>query len=132
MDADERLASIRNEINISLQHGYLSVEQVQILNTRLTFKRTYDQLISQFGISGRTALTHSLVRIASLEYWVRGMGATGVTYLCKYDDDLFLKIIEDAADDCNCIPAIYAVSLAHYLKKKHNSKAYYLLMLVNL
>lgn len=131
MDADEKLASIRNEIHISLQHGYLSVEQVQILNTRLTFKRTYDQLISQFGISGRTPLTHSLVRTASLEYWVRGMGATGITYLCKYDDDLFLKIIEDAADDCNCIPAIYAVSLAHYLKKKRNSKAYYLLMSMN-
>lgn len=55
------------------------------------------------------------------------MGATGYSYLSKYDDDLFLKIIQDAADDCNCLPAMYAISLAHYIKKKRNAKAFYLL-----
>ena len=112
----------------ALEHEYLSAIQIQIIEARLTSHSTYSQLIRQFNISGRTPLAHALQRTAAMEYWTSGMEATGTSYLSKYDEDLFLKIIKDAADDCNCLPAIYAVSLAHYLKKKRNSKAFFLLM----
>lgn len=127
MADDEKLRAIKEDIHAALQGGYLSMEQVSILETRLTFKSSYSELLRQFSISGRTALTHALYRTAALEYWSRGMNASSFSYLSKFDEALFIKIITDAADDCNCIPAIYGVSLAHYLRKKRNARAFYLL-----
>lgn len=42
-----------------------------------------------------------------------------------------MKIEKDAADDYNCLPAIYAVLHAHYIIKKRNSKDFFLLMTIN-
>lgn len=58
------------------------------------------------------------------------MNTFSSSYLSKFDEALFIKIITDAADDCNCSPAIYGVSLAHYLKKKRNIRAFSLLTAV--
>lgn len=123
---DEKIASIWNELHEAFSLGYLSLEQINIVEAPLTHYFTYSPLIEQFGISGRTPLAHALQRTAALvENWANGMGATGNSYLSKYDVNQFLKILQDANDDWNCIPAIYAISLAHYLKKKRNSRAFY-------
>lgn len=38
-----------------------------------------------------------------LEYWDHGMLGQGTGYLNSYDEELFLQIIKNAADDQNCI-----------------------------
>ena len=131
MQLQEKVPLIMDEIHASLQSGYLSEEQVEIVESRINDHLTYTDIIQYYGISGRTALTHALARTSCLEYWNKGMNGQGNSYLSKFDIDLFLKIIGDAADDSNCIPCIYAVSLAHYLKKKRNEKAYILLTFMN-
>lgn len=118
MQLQEKVPLIMDEIHASLQSGYLSEEQVEIVESRINDHLTYTDIIQHYGVSGRTALTHALARTSCLEYWNKGMNGQGNSYLSKFDIDLFLKIIGDAADDSNCIPCIYAVSLAHYLKKK--------------
>lgn len=55
------------------------------------------------------------------------MPGEGVTYLNDYDKDIFIQIIRNAADDKNCVPSMYAVSLAFYIKKCRNKKAFQLL-----
>ena len=47
------------------------------------------------------------------------------SYLSKYDFELFFQIIGEDTDESNCMPAIYAISLTHYLKKSRNSKAFH-------
>ena len=118
MQNQQQVTEIFNEIRDSQQKGYLSEVQVQIVESRLNYHLTYDDLIHKYEISGRTALTHALIRTSSLEHWERGMKSDGNSYLCKYDKDLFFSIIGNAADDSNCISCIYALSLAYYLKKK--------------
>lgn len=50
------------------------------------------------------------------------MANDGSSYLSSYDEDIFLRIIQNAADDQNCVPALYAQSLAYYIKKKEMTK----------
>ena len=56
------------------------------------------------------------------------MEGEGTSYLSEFDQEIFLKIIGNAADDCNCIPSVYAISLAYHLKKQRISKAIFLLI----
>ena len=121
------ITSIMEEIHLSLSRGYLSKQQVKIVEARKNDKLSYNKLIEKFGISGRTALVHCLIRTCSLLFWNHGMTGEGNSYLSQHDEDLFFMIIGDAADDCNCIPCMYAVSLAYHIKKRRNSKAYFLL-----
>ena len=120
-----------DEIHSSVEQGYLSLVQYQIVEARLNHHLTYDQLISQFGLSGRTALTHALVRTCSLEYWSPSMKGRGKTYISQHDLDIFFKIIGDASDESNCIPSMYAISLSHYIKKKRFNRANTLLNFIN-
>ena len=107
-----------DEIESSVERGYLSPIQYQIVHTRLYQKSTYNELILQFGLSGRTALTHALARTSGLDFWEPKMKGQGKKYLSKYDSDIFFGIIGGASDDANCIPAMYGISLAHYIKNK--------------
>ena len=52
-------------------------------------------------------------------------------YLSSIDQDYFEEKIKSASEDQNCIPAIYALSLAYYLKKRRNSRADMLLTYLN-
>ena len=60
------------------------------------------------------------------------MKAQGSSNLSKYDRDLFFQIIGNAAYYTNCIPSMYAASLAYYLKKKRMIKAFSLLNYMNI
>ena len=79
-----------------LFHHPISLVQFQIVEARLNQHLTYDQLISQFGLSGQTALTHALVRTWSLEYWSLSVKDRGKTFISQHDLDIFFKIIGDA------------------------------------
>lgn len=118
MSQRDLIIEIMDEMKECVQKGYLSAEQHSILMVRKIAKLTYDNLIAKFGSSGRTALTHCLLRTCKLEFWKAGMKGKGTNYLCEYDRDTFIKLINSAADEQNCITAMYAVSLAYYLKKK--------------
>ena len=118
MQFPEIVLTTMEEIRMAQQKGHLSMVQVQIVESRLNYNTSYDELIRRFGVSGRTALTHALSRTCTLQFWSHGMKAQGASYLSKYDADLFFQIIGDVADDTNCIPSMYAISLAYYLKKK--------------
>ena len=107
-----------DDINESLNQGYLSNEQVQIVFARLNQKLTYRQLVDIFKLSYQNVLFHCLKRTCLLQYWASGMLGDGTEYLSMIDMDTFENIISQAAEENNCIPAMYAVSLAYYLKKK--------------
>lgn len=115
MQVPDLIKSIMDEIESSVERGYLSPIQYQIVHTRLYQKSTYNELILQFGLSGRTALTHALARTCCLDFWEPQMKGQGKKYLSKYDSDIFFGIIDGASDDSNCIPAMYGISLAHYI-----------------
>lgn len=83
---------------------------------------TYKNLISKYKIGGKCSLMHCLIRTSKLMYWDHGMACEGTSYLNDYDTCIFLEIIRNACDDSNCIPTIYAVSLAYYLKKRRNER----------
>ena len=55
------------------------------------------------------------------------MPGEGEFYLSSYDIDIFTQIIRKAAFEKNCIPSIYVVSLAFYIKKYRHKKAFQLL-----
>lgn len=65
---DEKFTSIRNELHEAFDLGYLSLEQINIIEAWLTHRLTYSQIIEQFGISGRTPLTHAFQKTAAFEY----------------------------------------------------------------
>lgn len=123
----DTIRSIITEMDTSLQKGYLSEIQVQIVKDRMIFNSTYKELNERYNISGNTALSHCLLRTCKLEHWHKGMSGVGENYLCKFDEDYFVEKIKSASEDKNCIPAIYAMSLAHYLKKRRFSRAFMLL-----
>lgn len=52
------------------------------------------------------------------------MEGGGTSYLCKYDMKMFKDRISKAADENNCIPSMNAISLAYFLKKRRNFRAY--------
>ena len=127
----EAIHSILEEINISLQNEYLSEIQVQIMMDRLENATTYKKLKSDYNLSGNEALTHCLLRTCKLEKWYPSMKGGSDCYLSSIDQDYFEEKIKSASEDQNCIPAIYALSLAYYLKKRRNSRAYMLLTYLN-
>lgn len=55
------------------------------------------------------------------------MEGGGTSYLCKYDMKKFKDTISQADDENNYIPSIYTISLAYFLKKRRNFRAYALL-----
>lgn len=120
------LESVLNEIKAALDDGYLSEDQVEIFNDRKD-KKTYDQIVEKHRLSCKTVLTHCLSRTSRLMFWKPAMPGRGEDYLSPFDRDIFFGIIGDAADDSNCVPAIYALSLAYYLKKRRNLRASYIL-----
>lgn len=65
---DEKITSILDELHEAFELGFLSLEQINIIEFRLMHRFTYSQLIEQFGISGRTPLSHALQRTAAFEY----------------------------------------------------------------
>lgn len=121
------LNNIIEEIKYSLSKGYLSDIQVQILNARLFQKKTYREILSLFNLSCFNVLVHCFKRTAQLEYWINRMDGEGTSYLSEFDNEVFIEIIGNAADDSNCLPVVYAISLAHHLKKKRVAKAVFLL-----
>ena len=127
MQGQNVICSIIDEIMLSLKEGYLSEIQVSVVFDRLNLNLTYSQLLKKYNISCNKALVHCLLRTSMLEYWIPGMQGEGVSYLSLYDQDTFLKIIITAAEDKNCIPGIYSISLSHYLKKNRCSRAHILL-----
>lgn len=102
-----------DDINESLNQGYLSNEQVQIVFARLNQKLTYRQLVDIFKLSCQNVLVHCLKRTCQLQYWASGMLGDGTDYLSMLDMDIFENIIGQT-DENNYIPAMYAVSLAYY------------------
>lgn len=105
-------SSIIDEIYDAYQLGYLISNQINIFNARKNENLSYIELITRFIFSC----------ICSLKYWNHGMANDGSSYLSSYDEDIFLRIIQNAADDQNCVPALYAQSLAYYIKKKEMTK----------
>lgn len=127
MESQEMLNNIIEEIKYSLSKGYLSDIQVQILNARLFQKKIYREILSLFNLSCFNVLVHCFKRTAQLEYWINRMDGEGTSYLSEFDNEVFIEIIGNAADDSNCLPVVYAISLAHHLKKKRVAKAVFLL-----
>ncbi|KAK8892228.1 hypothetical protein M9Y10_029451 [Tritrichomonas musculus] len=76
---DDKITSVRKELHEAVELGYLSVEQLNLIEARLISHLTYSQLIDEFRICSRTPLSHAFQRTAALEYWFSGMGATGST-----------------------------------------------------
>lgn len=83
---------------------------------------SYTELITRFNFSYRSSLSHCLSRTCSLKYWNHGMANDGTSYSSSFDEDIVLRIIQNASDDQNCIPALYAQSLTYYIKKKEKTK----------
>ena len=127
MTNDELIASALEEIKDAMNLGYLSENQVKILISRANERLTYSELIKKYNISCRTALAHCLERTCLLKMWDYSMPGEGDTYLCSYDKDIFIQIIRKSADEKNCVPSMYAVSLAYYIKKCRQKKAFQLL-----
>lgn len=116
----ELISSIFDEINVANENGYLTKNQVNIVLARKNDGLAYEQLISKFNISCKNALIHCLLRTCMIEYWNHGMAGQGINNLSSYNEELFISIIKNADDDKNCIPTLYAISLAPYIKKKRN------------
>lgn len=58
MENNYLLESILIEIKAALEEGYLSIDQVQILNDPKDNNATYDQLIKKLKLSCKTVLVH--------------------------------------------------------------------------
>ena len=85
----DMITSIMEEIHLSLSRGYLSKQQVKIVEARKNDKLSYNKLLETFGISGRTGLVHCLIRTCSLLFWNHGMAGERNSYLSQFDEDLF-------------------------------------------
>lgn len=127
MEDQQLYFTVIDEIIDALKLGYLSKNQVEIIKDRAINNLTYEELIKKFNISGKTALTHCLLRTCLLKFWDYSMPGEGVEYLSQYDKDIFIHIIKNTADDQNCVPSIYAVSLAFHIKKYRYQKAFHFL-----
>lgn len=77
---------IIEEMNTSVNFGYISSTQLQFMKMRLDHETTYTQLVSIFKLSGRTPLSHCIKRTCLLEPWSGN--------LSKYDLDLFFTLLE--------------------------------------
>lgn len=128
MQNQELISSEINDINAALEKGYLSISQVQISMARKNYKMTYDELIQSFHLSGKKALAHYLLRTSMLYFWDYSMPWEGVNYLNEFDKDIFINIIKNAANDQNCIPSLYKVSIVILPEKSRNEN---ILLIIN-
>lgn len=89
--------------------------------------KTYETIISEFGLSGNAALVTWLVRTSQFKIWYQAYEGGADAYLSKLDQQYFINFITEAADFSNCVPAVIASNLAFNLKKQRIKKAALLL-----
>ena len=103
------------------EQGILTPNQIQILIHRAKGLR-YKDLATTFGIT-KLSLIHCIVRTSHGRIWNFDHKGGHQTYLSDVDIPTFKSLIEEGADDLNCVPTAVAVSIAYSLKKRRTAKA---------
>lgn len=83
-------------------------------------------VISAHGLC-KTSYIHCITRTAEGRRWFKGMGGGRDTYLGDIDTMIFASMLNQAADDLNCLCTETAMTLALSLKTERIKKAKFLL-----
>ena len=114
------------ELATAATQDYLTIIQVEIFLAKKSGK-TYETIISEYGLSGNAAFVTCIVRTSQFKIWYPAYEGGTDAYLSKLDQQYFINFIIEAADFSNCVPEVIASNLAFNLKKKRIKKAALLL-----
>ncbi|EAX91238.1 hypothetical protein TVAG_210630 [Trichomonas vaginalis G3] len=93
--------------------GLLTQMQLDLLYRRVNGE-SYQQIRNVYSIS-KTTVARAIMRTATCRSWTKGQSGGGMTLLSLPDEMQFKKLVQEMADDLNCITTSMAIVSIHIM-----------------
>ncbi|EAX74138.1 hypothetical protein TVAG_279210, partial [Trichomonas vaginalis G3] len=96
--------------------GLLTQMQLDLLYRRVNGE-SYQQIRNVYSIS-KTTVARAIMRTATCRSWTKGQSGGGMTHLSLPDEMQFKKLVQEMADDLNCITTSMAIAVCTELQNR--------------
>ncbi|EAY16332.1 hypothetical protein TVAG_359400 [Trichomonas vaginalis G3] len=96
--------------------GLLTQMQLDLLYRRVNGE-SYQQIRNVYSIS-KTTVARAIMRTATCRSWTKGQSGGGMTLLSLPDEMQFKKLVQEMADDLNCITTSMAIAVCTELQNR--------------